>query len=63
MTIPTPEQAMQEEAGDTPSVWEGTVIMPDVTKFKVRSYQVGSVLIVLLFFNNPMLRCLAPLTT
>merc|ERR1719278_561083 len=41
VTIPTPEQAMQEEAGDTPSVWEGTVIMPDVTKFKVRSYQVS----------------------
>ena len=45
VTIPTPEQPMQEEAGDTPSVWEGTVIMPDVTKFKVRSYQVDSILI------------------
>ena len=43
VTIPTPEQPMQEEAGDTPSVWEGTVIMPDVTKFKVRSYQVDSI--------------------
>merc|ERR1719180_416213 len=41
VTIPTPEQTQQEEAGDTPSVWEGTVIMPDVTKFKVRSYQVS----------------------
>ena len=40
VTIPTPEQVTQEEAGDTPSVWEGTVIMPDVCKFKVRSYQV-----------------------
>jgi hypothetical protein len=52
---------MQEEAGDTPSVWEGIIIMPDVTKFKVRSYQVDSVLKKFLFI--PMLRCLALPTT
>ena len=52
VTIPTPEQPMQEEAGDTPSVWEGTVIMPDVTKFKVRSYQVDSLFIDLRFLQQ-----------
>ena len=62
VTIPTPEQAMQEEAGDTPSVWEGTVVMPDVTEFKVRSYQVCSRTTVIVFIQH-LFRFLAPLTT
>jgi hypothetical protein len=42
VTIPTPEQP-EEGRSDTPSVWEGTVAMPDVTKFAVRAYQVTGI--------------------